>query len=640
MVPPFLFAYRVPRAGHNRLMTIKNSPGRKSRDSQLPPLLQQAVADHQAGNLDDAAPRYRRFLAQHPDHPTALQLLGLLHSQRGEYDAAIDFMRESLRRFPQQAEVANNLGNALSLCGRLEEAAQSYAEAVRLYPRYVDAWRNLGVCYLEQERYETAGTSFQRCLEIRPGDAAAWLGLGNVFKQQEDFDQALHCYEKALALRPDYAEAHHNLGVCLRMKQRAPDAIKHFEAARRSGLDRAELYQNLGSARVDALDIGGAIDAYRAAIQRNPEDIISHRNLNTLLWEQELLEDHLGSYREALLKYPTSEQLAMAYAVALNQQEAYEDAERVLRQGLRHKPGSSELKSLLAYALEGQERWEEALQTHADTVATPGSVANHRVSYARALLACRRPEQALPHAEEAIRQMPLNQRAIAYVGLCWRMLEDDRDAILNDYEKFIRVYDVPAPARFATTGEFNEKLGDILDSLHLGKRHPPEQTLRGGTQTHGDLFDRREAEIGELIAGLKLCIRDYIEQLPYDNAHPLLLRRSERFNLAASWSVRLQRSGYHTMHVHPLGWISSAYYVRVPLEITGSETYGGGIKFGEPDIDLGRHGRARRLIQPVTGRLVLFPSYMWHGTVPYEADKMRMSVAFDVVPVHDKSGSD
>lgn len=621
-------------------MTIKNSPGRESPESRLPPLLQQAVADHQAGSLDAAEPLYYRFLAQNPDHPTALQLLGLLHSQRGEYETAIEFMRESLRRFPQQAEVANNLGNALSLSGRHEEAAESYSEAVRLHPRYVDAWRNLGLCCLEQGRYETAGTSFQRCLELRPGDAAACLGLGNVFKQQNDFDRAIQYYEKALALRPDYAEAHHNLGVCLRARQRAADAIKHFESARRLGLDRAELYHNLGSARVDSLDIASAIDSYRAAIKRNPEDIISHRNLNTLLWEQELLGDHLKSYREALLGRPASEQLAMAYAVALNQKGEFEEADRVLRQGLRYTPDSSELKSQLAYTLEGQQRWEEALAMHGDAAATPGSVPNHRVSYARALLACLRPDEALPHAEQAIREIPFNQRAIAYLGLCWRMLDDERDEILNDYEKFIRVYDVPAPERFNNAEEYNAKLSDTLNSLHLGKRHPPEQTLRGGTQTHGDLFDRCEQEIRELVSGLKLCIQDYIEQLPRDQEHPLLLRRSERFSFAASWSVRLQRNGYHTMHVHPLGWISSACYVQVPEDITGSEANGGGIKFGEPDIDVGSHGEARRVIQPFTGRLVLFPSYMWHGTVPFEADEPRMSVAFDVVPVHDGSSSD
>jgi hypothetical protein len=86
------------------------------------------------------------------------------------------------------------------------------------------------------------------------------------------------------------------------------------------------------------------------------------------------------------------------------------------------------------------------------------------------------------------------------------------------------------------------------------------------------------------------------------------------------------------MHIHPLGWISSAYYVQVPPEIVDSDVQGGGIKFGEPDIDLGDHGTARRAIQPTAGRLVLFPSYMWHGTVPFESDEPRMTVAFDVVP--------
>jgi hypothetical protein len=89
------------------------------------------------------------------------------------------------------------------------------------------------------------------------------------------------------------------------------------------------------------------------------------------------------------------------------------------------------------------------------------------------------------------------------------------------------------------------------------------------------------------------------------------------------------------MHVHPLGWLSSAYYVQVPPEITGSDVHGGGIKFGEPDIRIGTHGAARRLIQPAVGRLVLFPSYMWHGTIPFTAGITRMTVAFDVVPAQD-----
>ncbi|MBK9588986.1 MAG: hypothetical protein IPO50_10640 [Sphingomonadales bacterium] len=38
---------------------------------------------------------------------------------------------------------------------------------------------------------------------------------------------------------------------------------------------------------------------------------------------------------------------------------------------------------------------------------------------------------------------------------------------------------------------------------------------------------------------------------------------------------------------------------------------------------------AKRLIEPKPGRLVMFPSTMWHGTVPFDAGE-RLTVAFDV----------
>ena len=35
----------------------------------------------------------------------------------------------------------------------------------------------------------------------------------------------------------------------------------------------------------------------------------------------------------------------------------------------------------------------------------------------------------------------------------------------------------------------------------------------------------------------------------------------------------------------------------------------------------------------VPGRLVLFRSYLWHGTVPFRGATVRTTVAFDVLPV-------
>ncbi len=600
--------------------------------SRLAPALREAVLLHQQGSLDAAMARYRQFLDDDPSNPAALQLLGVLHSQRGEYGAAIEYMQASLELFPEQPEVANNLGNAFSRSGQVAEAIESYSRAVRLQPRYLDAWRNLGLARLDARQFAEAEAAFRRCLELEPDDAAAWLSLGNLHKRQERFAEAVECYNEALARRPDYAEAHHNLGVCLRMQTRPEAALEHYAAARRLGLDRAELHHNRANALADLQDMEGAIEAYRAAIERNPLDVTSHRNLNSLLWQQERLEEYLESYRAALAGHPGALDLQLAYAVALNQQERFSDAERALLEALGPNRRASALVSLLAYTLENQGRWDEALKLHAATVNMPDSVPDQRISYARALLACKRPDEALLQAKAGAAQMPHNQRALAYLGLCWRLLGDERDAILNDYENLVRVYDVPVPPGFAGAAEFNARLNDVLGKLHFGKRHPPEQTLRGGTQTGGDLFVRREPEIGALVASLRECIADYIGRLPPDPAHPLLSRRGKGFDFSASWSVRLRRAGYHTMHTHPLGWISSAYYVDIPPEIEGSDAAGGELKFGEPDIDLGEQGKARRHIRPAVGRLVLFPSYMWHGTEPFEAERARTTVAFDVVP--------
>ncbi len=603
--------------------------------AQLPALLQEAISAHQAGLLDKALPLYQQFLKDESEHPTALQLAGLLHSQRAEYEPAIELMSRSLELFPEQAEVANNLANALSACGRSHEAIECYLQAVKIKPNYAEAWRNLGLTYIETDNNPAALNALKRCLKIQPNDAVACLGLSNIFKAEGEPEQAIQCLLKAIEFRPDYAEAYHNMGVCLRMQGKSSAAMECFEKARQLGLDRAEVYQNLASVQVDRQELDKAVENYRKAIARDPEDLASHRSLNSLLFQMEREEEYLQSYHQALLAKPSSQALALALGMSLNQGENYEKAEEVLTAALRHAPESSELKSLLAYTYEGQGDWKRALQTHDDAVNSADANPNHGISYARALLACQQAEKALVYAQKAADEMPFNQRAIAYLGLCWRMLENEADAFINDYENLVQVYDVPVSERFSDTFEFNRSLSQVLDKLHIGKRHPPEQTLRGGTQTHGNLLDRKEAEIQELKAGLSACVEDYISNLADHSAHPLLMRKSDRFSYSASWSVRLQPPGYHTMHVHPLGWISSAYYVHVPAEVSESDTHGGGIKFGEPDIDLGWRGLAAHKIQPQTGRLVLFPSYMWHGTVPFESSEPRTTVAFDVVPVHD-----
>jgi hypothetical protein len=51
--------------------------------------------------------------------------------------------------------------------------------------------------------------------------------------------------------------------------------------------------------------------------------------------------------------------------------------------------------------------------------------------------------------------------------------------------------------------------------------------------------------------------------------------------------VRLSAQGFHTNHMHPKGWISSALYIAVPDEVTGASDDAGYIQFGAPEAKLG-----------------------------------------------------
>jgi uncharacterized protein (TIGR02466 family) len=112
---------------------------------------------------------------------------------------------------------------------------------------------------------------------------------------------------------------------------------------------------------------------------------------------------------------------------------------------------------------------------------------------------------------------------------------------------------------------------------------------------------------------------------------PVRRRNTGGYRFAGVWSVRLQPNGFHADHVHPEGWLSSAFYVSLPSAVEG-EGRQGWLKFGEPGTPTRPKLAPEHFVKPEPGKLVLFPSYMWHGTVPFSGDAPRLTIAFDLVP--------
>jgi hypothetical protein len=242
------------------------------------------------------------------------------------------------------------------------------------------------------------------------------------------------------------------------------------------------------------------------------------------------------------------------------------------------------------------------------------------------------PARAAGFCERALARSPHDQSALAILGTAWRILDDARDENLNRYDTLVQSFELEAPAGFSRMEDFNAELNAWLDRMHPQTREHLNQSLRGGTQTPDQLFGAGHDLVERLKARIDEAMARYIAALGDDTRHPFLSRRTRDVRYAGSWSSRLRDCGFHVNHIHPQGWISSCYYVAVPEVVTDQAQRQGWIKFGEPSFDIALKDPIRRAIQPVPGRLVLFPSYMWHGTVPFHDRQPRTTIAFDIAP--------
>ena len=211
-----------------------------------------------------------------------------------------------------------------------------------------------------------------------------------------------------------------------------------------------------------------------------------------------------------------------------------------------------------------------------------------------------------------------------YCSLAWRLLGDPSALWLEGDPGFAATIDLDIEET-----EISD-LAVFLRSLHRMNAPYPEQSVRNGRQTDRNLLLHHDQCIMALRERLTAEVIAWRDNLPEsDTHHPLLSRKPESICYTGSWSVQLAEGGHHSAHTHPKGWASSAFYVALPRHM--GNDHGGELALGIPPPELGLSLQPETYIQPKTGRLVLFPSTSWHGTVPFAGEE-RLTLAFDIAP--------
>jgi len=368
-------------------------------------------------------------------------------------------------------------------------------------------------------------------------------------------------------------------------------------------------------------ELASAIADLDAQLARLPGWLEGHGCAARLRYAAGDAENMTASFEQAVSLVPREGPLWRELTDTLMHAGRYPDALAVIARGRAAVGPSRTLDALEAVCLA-----EQGETARADAAfAGLGGIEHITMAarYMRHLLRSGRPAEASAFADQWQGRDPDNL-LVPYQSAAWRLTGDPRWQWLEGDERFVGVYDL------ADQLPSLDALAETLRGLHRSLHHPLEQSLRGGTQTDGPLFSRIEPEIRALREAVREAVQRHVAQLPPPVPnHPLLLAKRAPIAFAGSWSVRLSGAGYHVNHVHPAGWLSSAFYVALPEAAMGGADHAGWLALGEPQAELGLDLPPLRLVEPRAGRLVLFPSTMWHGTRQFGAGE-RLTVAFDV----------
>lgn len=531
-----------------------------------------------------------------PSQPSAAESQALVAlAQAGRWAELEAQARKALARHPQALLLHNLMGSALASQGRHADAIGSFERAVRLAPQSPELRFNLAVSQAATGQVDAAVASYRQVVAARPALTAAHYNLGGCLQRLGRLDEAEAAFRVALAQAPDSVETLGNLGAVLQAQGRLDDALAAYTQALQRR-DDARLRHNLGTALRSHGRLDEALQAFDAALAMGPAAAPVALRADTqvrrgeTLWDLGRADEAVQAYRAALALDPAHAAAHYALGVVGYDGRQWEAALACFEQTALHD--AAERRLAVLYRLQRLDAFRAQLAQH---VAQP----RHHAPLVAMLSAHHARAHGVP---DTYRFCPDPVRAVHHRRL---------DALAAP----------DSPLRAAL-------LRDVAE-VRMAQRQ--QARLHRGVQSAGHLFKRPEASfqalaglardaLHDLRAGLDRSLGEYARDFP---AEP-------RFT--GAWSVSMRRGGHLDAHIHEEGWLSGVVYLQVPEPPPGR--HDGAIAFS---LDGDRYPRPHddwpeTLVQPHPGDLVLFPSSLFHRTVPFESDTERVCIAFDVAP--------
>ncbi len=498
----------------------------------------------------------------------------------------------SLNTSPSQQEIQVVIQRLNS--GQLADAEKLAKGLISKFPNTFILHHILSLALDGQQKYSEAVDSYQNALKLQPNTPDLLFNCAIAMTNLNRLDEAIALYQQAIKVNPRFFEAYGNLGTVLQRQGKLEEAIFYYKKGLSINPQDARGYFNLGTALRDKGDLAEAVNSYKSAIKLFPNYTDAHNNLGETLRDQGNMQEAVQSYQNALALNPdhanANYNLAEFLYLAKRYDEAIPHFER------------SQLDDWLArsmYCLYKAKRFD-AFKTKLDKLA---QTERHTAPFISTL--------ATHYAINFGVENPYNFCKNAF-----------------DF-----VYQQSIPELAAQDSQLLKALLIDIENANIAER--VQGMLHNGKQSAGNLFKRPEPSFRALAELIKKEFINYKNKFADANCE-LILSFPNELEFTSSWYVKMRQGGHLSPHIHEIGWISGAVYLAMPTPEANSNQ--GAFEYGThgddypiiPPADINAFPTAH--ILPKVGDIVLFPSSLFHRTIPFSANEERICIAFDLKP--------
>ena len=199
----------------------------------------------------------------------------------------------------------------------------------------------------------------------------------------------------------------------------------------------------------------------------------------------------------------------------------------------------------------------------------------------------------------------------------------DKNSFCTDSFRYI------SQSKLSASEGFEHSLVERLLKIAHEIESSPQALINKGGQSAGNLFLLNDPAIKKIRAIIESRIIHYREH--YQQSDTGLISKWPPQTTLHGWLIDLKKGGSLSSHMHKEGWLSGSLYLKLS-KLEGSSE--GNIIFDLDGGDYPTDGRdfPSKELNIEEGDIVLFPSSIFHKTVPFNSAERRVTLAFDVKP--------